>query len=616
MPPLMDAHVCHVGSTPPTHDVQEAWNLANDSLRIPICVRYRTLTIACACIFLAARRVGFPMPEDPPWWDVLGTPLADMETIAVDIQSLYALPKPEYISINKGETAASMDARQAEQSASAKRELGERSEGKRAALDSDSSRPHSATDAAAGADADIAVLGRKWRGSEHVEASVHTQVASERDPNGAAQRQDAGDGGGRRLDQGGAKVPFEQERDRDRERERSGGKESDRRDRERERRRDGKHRERDRFRESEGLRERERSRHREREGERDRHKGRKGGGDIGASRRREGSEQERGSGFAKNAERLATGGPKDKGGLHGEPDAPGGTGASRPGSPAERQNRKAVAAGSGNYLVDDSMPVPGPPLRAPQKSPAGSRLAANEKSPPLPGPPARSRGPIELASSSPSPSTSQPRRARAAYGPTNVVIASDEEDGAVQALPGPPRSPPSRPPSRRPPKRASSSVSPPDMPPQTRCRLGVYTPPKPPPPGRDGSHRGGAGPGLVQQHIQRSPHQRAKGPPGEAGGFIQKLDGSGPRRVPLVSAHPHGDRREVLRARPQSPIRQAAGRVDDGRARAGGSGAGSGLSGRRDASGRDGGEGDDLESLRALVQKRERAGPSARKQSA
>jgi hypothetical protein len=90
--------------------MQEAWNLVNDSLRVPICIRFRTATIACACIHLAARRVSVPMPENPPWWQIAGAAIVDMEEIALEILSLYTLPKPVYISVNKGETAKTVDA--------------------------------------------------------------------------------------------------------------------------------------------------------------------------------------------------------------------------------------------------------------------------------------------------------------------------------------------------------------------------------------------------------------------------------------------------------------------------------------------------------------------------
>lgn len=100
------------------YGVQEAWSLANDSLQAPLCVRFRSLTIACACVFLAARRLSITMPEDPPWWEFAGTSFQDIVTVCQEILSVYKLPPPVYISVNKGETAASVDKKLAEQSVS------------------------------------------------------------------------------------------------------------------------------------------------------------------------------------------------------------------------------------------------------------------------------------------------------------------------------------------------------------------------------------------------------------------------------------------------------------------------------------------------------------------
>lgn len=102
--PLFELHLC-------SSALQEAWGLANDSLKTTLCVRFRSLTIACACIFLAARRLGIAMPEDPPWWEFADTSFGDMATVCAEIVSLHGLPTPVYISVNKGETAASVDAK-------------------------------------------------------------------------------------------------------------------------------------------------------------------------------------------------------------------------------------------------------------------------------------------------------------------------------------------------------------------------------------------------------------------------------------------------------------------------------------------------------------------------
>ncbi|KAI3818050.1 hypothetical protein L1987_11852 [Smallanthus sonchifolius] len=50
---------------------QEAWNLANDSLRTTLCVRFKSAVVACGVVYAAARRFHVPLPENPPWWKAL-----------------------------------------------------------------------------------------------------------------------------------------------------------------------------------------------------------------------------------------------------------------------------------------------------------------------------------------------------------------------------------------------------------------------------------------------------------------------------------------------------------------------------------------------------------------
>ena len=42
---------------------EEAWALANDSLRTPLCVRFGPEVVAAGCLFLASRRLGVALPE-------------------------------------------------------------------------------------------------------------------------------------------------------------------------------------------------------------------------------------------------------------------------------------------------------------------------------------------------------------------------------------------------------------------------------------------------------------------------------------------------------------------------------------------------------------------------
>lgn len=58
----------HVLSSPTTSGsspslTEEAWALANDSLRTPLCVRFGPEAVAAGCLFLASRRLGVALPE-------------------------------------------------------------------------------------------------------------------------------------------------------------------------------------------------------------------------------------------------------------------------------------------------------------------------------------------------------------------------------------------------------------------------------------------------------------------------------------------------------------------------------------------------------------------------
>lgn len=78
---------------------QEAWNLANDALRTTLCLTLRPEAIACGILFLAARRLGIPLPEDPPWWLPLGASTEEVHHVASTLCALYRKPAPEYVSL-------------------------------------------------------------------------------------------------------------------------------------------------------------------------------------------------------------------------------------------------------------------------------------------------------------------------------------------------------------------------------------------------------------------------------------------------------------------------------------------------------------------------------------
>lgn len=64
-------------------------NYMNDSFRTDVFVRFSPETIACACIYLAARKLQISLPNSPPWWLLMGADEAEMQRISKTILSLY-----------------------------------------------------------------------------------------------------------------------------------------------------------------------------------------------------------------------------------------------------------------------------------------------------------------------------------------------------------------------------------------------------------------------------------------------------------------------------------------------------------------------------------------------
>lgn len=80
---------------------QEAWNLANDSLRTTLCVRFKSAVVACGVVYAAARRFYVPLPENPPWWKAFDADKTGIDEVCRVLAHLYTLPKAQYIPVCK-----------------------------------------------------------------------------------------------------------------------------------------------------------------------------------------------------------------------------------------------------------------------------------------------------------------------------------------------------------------------------------------------------------------------------------------------------------------------------------------------------------------------------------
>uniref|UniRef100_A0A8C9QU33 Cyclin L1a n=1 Tax=Scleropages formosus TaxID=113540 RepID=A0A8C9QU33_SCLFO len=81
--------------------VQTAWNYMNDSLRTNVFVRFQVETIACACIYLAARALQIPLPSRPHWYLLFGATEEEIRDICVTTLKLYTRKKPNYELLEK-----------------------------------------------------------------------------------------------------------------------------------------------------------------------------------------------------------------------------------------------------------------------------------------------------------------------------------------------------------------------------------------------------------------------------------------------------------------------------------------------------------------------------------
>lgn len=75
--------------------MQMSWNFMNDSLRTDVFMRYNPETIACACIYLSARKLSIALPSHPyPWYGIFQVTEDDIIDICYRVMELYTRGKP------------------------------------------------------------------------------------------------------------------------------------------------------------------------------------------------------------------------------------------------------------------------------------------------------------------------------------------------------------------------------------------------------------------------------------------------------------------------------------------------------------------------------------------
>ncbi|XP_025205218.1 cyclin-L1-like isoform X1 [Melanaphis sacchari] len=73
--------------------MQMSWNYMNDSLQTDVFVQFYPETIACACIYLSARKLKIPLPKRPAWYSLFNSNETDIQDICRKILKLYLRPK-------------------------------------------------------------------------------------------------------------------------------------------------------------------------------------------------------------------------------------------------------------------------------------------------------------------------------------------------------------------------------------------------------------------------------------------------------------------------------------------------------------------------------------------
>lgn len=81
--------------------MQLSWNFMNDALRSDVFVRYDPETVACACIYLSARRLRITLPKAPAWYTLFNVQQPQIEDVCKRILRLYTRAKPNSEELEK-----------------------------------------------------------------------------------------------------------------------------------------------------------------------------------------------------------------------------------------------------------------------------------------------------------------------------------------------------------------------------------------------------------------------------------------------------------------------------------------------------------------------------------
>ncbi|KAM7489454.1 hypothetical protein LguiB_026938 [Lonicera macranthoides] len=75
---------------------REAWNLAKDSLRTTLCVRFKSAIAAYGVAYAAAHSFNVLLLENPPWWKSFDVDKSKIDEVCRVLAYLYNLPKAQY----------------------------------------------------------------------------------------------------------------------------------------------------------------------------------------------------------------------------------------------------------------------------------------------------------------------------------------------------------------------------------------------------------------------------------------------------------------------------------------------------------------------------------------